>query len=91
MKVSEFAKKYKFSNKDKNIVEKLYAQEDKTEQEWDGLLKEKIAYKNPAEASVNEAEVVETAEEEVSDSDENKDVPSKEQKIEEGKNKNKKQ
>lgn len=44
MKVSEFAKKNKFNNVDKNIVEKLHKNEDKTEQEWFNLFNGKINF-----------------------------------------------
>lgn len=44
MKVSEFALKNKFSNNDKNIVEKLHNGEDRTEEEWFNLFNGQINF-----------------------------------------------
>jgi hypothetical protein len=70
MKVKDFALKFKFNNTDINIVEKLYGEKERMEQEWFDLFKNKINFdrsikvnKTPSESSAEKAEM--EAEEEI--------------------------
>lgn len=55
MKVSEFALKNKFNNNDKNIVEKLHKDEDRTEEEWFNLFNGQINFDTSSYTSKKKA------------------------------------
>ena len=58
MKAAEFALKHNFKNVDKDIVEKLHKDEEKTEQQWFRLFNGNIDFK-PAGDEVDQQKVKE--------------------------------
>lgn len=59
MKVIEFAIKNKFSNSDQEVVKKMYGNEEKTEQQWFSILKDKINFNVDNYQKSKKSEIIE--------------------------------